>query len=500
MIVLMKFIPEFTRRSGLTAWKIIAIAVVMTLPAMASAEQGAPRAESTRTPRVFLMPTDSVRDEVTAIVTERVGESLRERLQGEGRIDLLPRWAEFERRQQAGNQSSAAIAEAERLYTSGIGLLTAGENQRAAETFQRAVDLMEQHIADLYNFEILVDALSNLSLAYFLAGFDLDARQSMQRFVHLRPKAKLDEEKFPKELRDLFRDEQNRVERAGNGKLVISASVAGAQVYIDGQLKGEAPVTVEDIGFGHHYLVVRDARGNTWSEQIRVRGRGAEQNFEVNLGDASVPAVEASRSTEGFFTDLRAAFKTGQFGEELHPYFTELASRTRTEYVVWIVLVRDRNAYVAHPFVYRIADRKMASLEDVRFNMELSNLRVGVNRASDDIVKAIVTMPEEMIVSAVSIGTPVEASRPSQTVVAQGEPTQAAEQQPLPVPRASVADDEIIAAPARMPSETRANPWRYAAWGGAAVLVGGAIAGSVYLLTQSDSPTKAAGFEAEVKW
>src|SRR5690554_3471375 len=133
-------------------------------------------------PKVFLLPVDSVQDGVTPIVTDRVGESVRERLKADGRIELLGTYADILRKLEGGGQhASASIAEAERLYTSGIGLLTAGENQRAAETFQRAVDMMVQNIGDLHNFEVLSDAMVNLSLAYFLAGFDLDSRKYMQK-------------------------------------------------------------------------------------------------------------------------------------------------------------------------------------------------------------------------------------------------------------------------------------------------------------------------------
>ncbi|MFU8803984.1 MAG: PEGA domain-containing protein [Bradymonadaceae bacterium] len=487
-------------------WFLIVAGLVMMAPVQVFAEEGGDEAEPAEeaeqappaaqpaapAPKVFLMPTDSVRDEVTQIVTERVGESLRDNMRREGRIELLPTWAQIQRKLEAGQQTSAATAEAERLYTSGIGLLTAGENQRAAETFQRSVDMMEQNIADLHNFEILADALANLSLAYFHAGFDLDARQNMQRFAHLRPKAKLDEEKYPKELRDIFNDEQGRVEKAGDGKLVITANIEGAQVFIDGLPRGETPVTVEDVGFGHHYLVVRDGRGGTWSEQIRVRGRGQEQTFEITLGDGSAPVAEDRASQTGFFTDLREAFKTGEFGEDLAPYLQELATRTGAQYVVWVVLVRDRSASIAHPFVYRVKDGKMASLPEQSFNIELSNLRVGVNSLNDDIIKAILKMPEERIVSAVSLGAPRVVTE-TPVVVAEAKP-------PLPVPQAEPRDEGIIAAPAEMPSETKTRAWHYVGWGGAALLVGGAVAGSVYLLTQGDGATKSAGFDAEVQW
>ncbi|MBA2661068.1 MAG: PEGA domain-containing protein [Bradymonadaceae bacterium] len=472
------------------------------LPSMLAAQEAAPEGVQGPRPKVFLIPTDSVRAEITPIVTERVGESLRERLRADGRIELLGSFRDIQRQLEGGGQhSSATIAEAERLYTSGIGLLTAGDNQRAAETFQRSVDLMEQNIGDLHNFDVLADALVNLALAYFQAGFDLDSRKYMHKYAHLRPAAKFDAAKFPKGVIEIATDEQDRVQKAGNGKLVVNANVAGAAVFIDGVAKGETPVTIEDVGFGTHYLVVRDKRGGTWSEEIRVRGRGREQVMDVKLGEGQAAApVAAGRAADGelpaFYTDLREVLRTGKFGVEQQPYLREVVGRTGGQFVAWVVMVREGSNYVAAPFVYRASDGLIVQATKIKFNMELSNLRAGVNQLSDAIIIAVEQMPMDQAISVVDLN-PAKSEQPAVAVAPKADPATKARPAVVRQP----GEDEVIPPPKVMPSESRSDTWTYVGWGSAAVLIGGAIAGSIYLLAASgDDPSKPVGFEAEVSW
>src|SRR5690554_5397855 len=195
----------------------------------------APAQPAGPTPKLFLLPTDSVGGEITSIIPERVNDGTRSRLAEQRGMVLQPGYRQMQERLGGGRNASAAVAEAERLYTSGIGSLAAGDSQRASETFQRALDMMNEHLSDLQNFDVYADTLANLSLAYFQSNFDLDARKLMQRFAQLRPGATLDPEKFPADLREVFASELDRVEKAGPGVLAVVGNVDGAQVYLDGE-------------------------------------------------------------------------------------------------------------------------------------------------------------------------------------------------------------------------------------------------------------------------
>lgn len=477
--------------SSLRRLMAIAIFVVLTSPATLFA-QGGPK------PRLFMMPTQSVNNSTSSIIPERIGEQVRQGVRQDGRVELMPKFEEIRKRLGATGQSSAAIAEAEQLYTSGIGLLTAGEDKQAAETFQRAVDLMEENIADISNFDVLADALSNLALAYNNAGFDLDARKRMKLFAQIKPDATLDPEKYDKELIEIYEDEAKKIKKGGPGKLEVAANIEGAKVFIDGVEKGVTPLTVEDVGFGHHYLVVRAPAGDAvWAEKIRVKGRKKQQSFKAELGKkAEGQVADAAGEQDGdeptFYADLKGQIASGRFGTDLQPYLKELTTQTGAQYVSWVLMYKEGSDYRAAPFVYRASDGLIAQGDGVNFNIELSNLRVGVTELSEIIVKLVIDTPEDAAITKVALGpAPVETA-----------PTTPSE------PAATVASTEAkspytntpMQPPPEVPPSESSNTWTYVAIGGGALAVAGGIALVLLLSADGDNPQQAGGFTTSVSW
>lgn len=445
-------------------------------------------AQSGPTQKYFMLPTQGVQDSVTTIVPQRIGELTREQVAKDARVDLLPPYDDL-RRQLAG--STATIAQAEALYTSGIGLLTAGNDAEAADAFRRAIETMEQNLGDLGNFEVLVDATANLALANHNAGFDLDARKGIQAYAQLRPTATLDPDKFPKELIDLFAQEVAKIEKAGNGVLKITADKEGV-VFIDGVEHGPTPVTVESVGFGHHYLVVRS--GDTvYTEKIRVRGKKATQDFKATA-TSSTPQANAATST--FYADMLALIKSGTFtASSLGAYLSEFSNQTGAQHIGFVVMYKQGSRYVAVPFAFVAADNKLLQGSDIQFNIELSNLLVGVSALSDSLVTLALQAPEERVVTDVQLGAAVAVATTATPTTTTATATAAAT-----ATGSGTADPGVRATitPPEPTDKKSGNTWKYIGITAGAVVGAGLIATVVYLLVNSDGGND--GFVTEVQW
>lgn len=430
-------------------------------------------------PKFFMLPTQSVRSSVTSIVPERIGEILREQIKQDVRVELMPGYEEI---QKGLGGSTAAIAQAESLYTSGIGLLTAGEDKQAAENFQRAVDIMEQNLGDLTNYDILADALANLALAYFNSDFDLDARKRMQQYAQMRPGQTLDKDRFPKDLIAIYEEEAKKVKSAGPGKLKVDAKGKPAMVFVDGVEKGNAPATIDDVGFGSHYLVVRGTDGSVWADVIRVKGRGKSQEFSADLAKGSGP--KKGEGPPAFYTDLLEKIETGTFGTDLAPYLKELTSQTGAAYVAWVVMYKKSGEYVAAPFAYRASDGMIVQGDDVTFNIELSNLLVGVSTLSKSLVDLALQMPQSRAVTTVQLGGP-----PPKEVVTTTTTTDTT----------ATSDTTVtIKEPSEPPPSQARSTWTYVGVAAGGLVLVGLVAGGIYLL--SEDGTTAPGFNTEVSW
>ncbi len=472
-------------------------------------EQPQARPAVQKRPKLLILPTNSVEGKVTPLVPERIDESMRQRLKEDGKVVVMPSFTDIRKDLAGRGVSSAVIYEAEQLYASGIGLLTAGENEKAMEAFQRAIELMEQNIADVTNYGILTDTLSNLALAYQLMGYDVDSRKRMQQFAHLKPEATLSVDKFPKELLEVLSTEQAKIKKAGPGKLVINTETPGAKVFIDGVERGVTPLTLEDIGFGYHYLVLRDAQGKVHTEQIRVRGKGKEQQVNASLkgaGEAAAPA--GSEEMPSYYNDLLTQINTGKFTTtELQPYLMELSKQSGAPYISWVLVYKTNTHYMAAPFIWRAEDGVLVAPEEKKFNLELSDLVLGVNRMSREMAVAAQEMPEDDRVTDVVVGAPVAVAVVSPTVTEPDGPTTSPVVTNPPDPEGTGtgqgADTSLKPLdPIEEPSKENRR-WKYVGAGAVAIVViGGVVAGSVLLANSnggSEPPTNT-GFSAEVSW
>lgn len=476
-----------------------ALIVMLCWSALAFAQQqpgpAAPQPKGPK-PSILLLPTMSVQNRTTAIVPDRINEMSRKRIQEESRVVLLPTYLELRKQRSANRPASAVILEAEQLYNSGIGLVNAGENQRAVESLQRSVDLLKQHTADLDNFNILADALANLSLAYWKGGFDLDGRKYIKEYAYLKPTGKLNAENYPAELLSILDEEQKKIAKGGAGKIAVTANGDNAKVFIDGVAKGVAPMMVEDVGFGVHYLVVRTDDGKLWTSEIKVKGRGQQQVFSAEL-------VAPSRKVEApkeeplpiYYTDVVESVRSGKLERErMTPYLSELAREVGTGYVGWVMVYKDPSGYVAAPFVWRASDGRLVSVKATKFNAELSNLTFGVNELSANMAQAVEQMPEAQAVDVIEVGPkavdPVIVVKPDEGPKGDGSGQVVVKK-----------DDSVIPPPEVKPAdEDGIGAWTYVGIGAAVVVVGGLIVGGVYLFGGDDAPTGPSGFDAEVSW
>lgn len=463
------------------------------------------------TPKLSVLPVATASDDVSSIVPERIAELLRDRLGGEAGVDLLPSFEDAQKRK-AGASGSSVIRKAREKYRSGNGLANAGKFEQASEPLSEAIEMLRENLAELEQFSVYTDALLKLAWSHWNIDHNYDARKSMREFAHLKPEAELDEEKYPEKLLEVYRNEVKKIEEAGTGTVVINSKPEGGTVWVDGEKRGEAPVRLDDVGFGYHYAVVEGPKGGRVAEQLRIRGGGKEQTFTLKVETDAKAEEDADGSSEepelpAFYTELTSAIDGGAFGtSELEPYLTELAKRTDADFVAWVVMVKGETEYTAAPFVYRIEDGRLVRGDDVTFTLQLSNLRVGVRKLATSIVESVESMPESGAVESVALGAePEGASEPTpsgQQETGETKTAQAGEQGSGSESEQTETDGESVEPPpSPEPSDSSGGgnrTWTYVGIGGAAAVVGGLVAGGVLLMNnQQQQPD---GFSATVTW
>lgn len=449
--------------------------------------------------KVLILPTAAVKEQVTSIVPERIDDMARKKIKEEQKLTLLPSFADIRKQLAGKGQASAAVYQAEQLYAQGIGLITAGENQQATQKFQQAVKMMEENIVDLQNYNVLKDALSNLALAYFLTGYDLDARKRMKEFAHLNQKAKLNAEKFPKDLIKVYTSEVAKIAKLGPGKLVVKSNIKNAKIYVDGVDKGVAPATLTDITAGFHHIILRGPNGEVWSKKFRVRGKGKEQTVDAQLVKKATAVAASKKADElpDYYKDLIKKLNSGTFTKsELDAYLAELAKQSGAAYISWVLLFKQGSEYIAAPFVYKAQGGQLVGLDRTKFNFELSNLTIGVNEIVTRVTTSVANLPADKAVTSVALIKPVEVKTPIKSpvvIVKKDDKKDNGKTGAIVTPPTKIT-------PLPPATDGGSSTWTYVGLGAAGVVLVGLVAGSVYLLSGDDGNQQPSSFKAEVSW
>ena len=149
--------------------------------------------------------------------------------------------------------------EAEERLESGMAAYDAFELDQALESLAEALVAYENALGTLDDIAPIADALRFQGAAYALQGDADAAKAAFARAFALDPDGELEGGRFPDTVQALYEQARESADNAPTGSVTVFAAPAAAEVYIDGNFKGSAPITVEDLAVGRHYIrVVRD--------------------------------------------------------------------------------------------------------------------------------------------------------------------------------------------------------------------------------------------------
>ena len=160
---------------------------------------------------------------------------------------------------------------------------------------ERAIDLVTHAGVPPGEAQTLVEALTELATVEETSGRHADAVRACESLMVLRPNVTLDPVRVPPRV--IQTCEAARGRRALAGRSVgITTTPPGAQLYVDGQPLGAAPVTVT-LPVGTHYLycVGRDQESQARTVEVEPGSAPATVRIELPEPPTRAPA-EALRA------------------------------------------------------------------------------------------------------------------------------------------------------------------------------------------------------------
>lgn len=112
-------------------------------------------------------------------------------------------------------------------------------------------------------------------------------RQELERLLGFDPRAEFSRNYFPPDTLKLV-EELRRAQAQAKGKIRISSSAPGARIYVDGQPRGLAPLTVEGLTPGEHIVTALGGGFGFWQQ-------GVSPGTPVDIALSPAPGYEPFR-------------------------------------------------------------------------------------------------------------------------------------------------------------------------------------------------------------
>jgi hypothetical protein len=174
-----------------------------------------------------------------------------------------------------GDTTPTASLEARKRVIKGLAdakkLLIGGQFDEAEAAIRAALVDMEAAIASMDRCAEYCDAVAYLASVQLMKGDDAAAREGLKGLFAVERSYKFDGPAFPKTFQVIARDVLAQVTREAQlGNLSVQTTPPGGRVFVDGDLKGYAPLTVERLSAGRHLLRVERPGSITYGQLVDV--------------------------------------------------------------------------------------------------------------------------------------------------------------------------------------------------------------------------------------
>ncbi|MBS2030299.1 MAG: PEGA domain-containing protein [Deltaproteobacteria bacterium] len=148
----------------------------------------------------------------------------------------------------------AALHTAEDDLSAGKKNFIDGKLEDAEASLKSAIKGFEAGAAGLEKPDEYCDAWAYLGAVYQLKHKDDDAKDNLAQALAVEPGYKLDAKLGASPVADLMRQVRRESGEGHKGSISLFSTPAGGRAYLDGELKGFAPLSVDRIPVGRHLV------------------------------------------------------------------------------------------------------------------------------------------------------------------------------------------------------------------------------------------------------
>ncbi len=195
-----------------------------------------------------------------------------------------------------------ALKEGRDLLEEGRVLYQNAEPDEAIPLLKMAAYELQAGISATGDTDLLIEAWLVLGLAHTGMGHVEAANEVFREVVVLDPSRELDPIRYPPQVVEGYARVRSAVIEEGTGSLAVSASADGAEVFVDGRSVGLAPVTVDGLPVGRHYVFATAEGGLRSYEEVVIEADGTRK-LSMKVEERAITAPAEDRSARALQTE-----------------------------------------------------------------------------------------------------------------------------------------------------------------------------------------------------
>lgn len=231
----------------------------------------------------------------------------------------------------------------------GYRALNERDGASAIDQFEKAYALMTGHEGVLSK-RLVARVMKGLAVSQALEELP-DMETTMRTALNVWPDQTIADYGWTLDLRTAFNEVKIRHDDAMLGAIEIDSEPEGAEVRVNGELKGFAPLEVENLSPGRHWVEV-GKDGYRWNGMF----------VEVPEGDSTIHFVELDPSAQqANFEAAQRSVMNGLTRGQLTRPFADLAASSKAEKIVALRLSTKQDGFHFNGYVYQNGTHKKVS-------------------------------------------------------------------------------------------------------------------------------------------
>lgn len=244
-------------------------------------------------------------------VVEKVADTLRDEMSHQDSFDVLPKTTTYAFFESSPNLSGGGESLGLNRY------LDQAKEFYNSFNFKEAIVLLENTAQSYRSAKTALSDPFHLTDAYLMLGNvhlgNNDPRRAQEAFqeaIRLDPEREITELQYPPKTVAFFQKTRaDFLKKARSAPFEIQSSPAKAELWLNGDSKGQTPLKVERWTLGEHFLIVRAPGFKTQALKINVKPDGFRQ--KISLEKIADPAVNRHGLTVNKLEDIDEQVRLG---------------------------------------------------------------------------------------------------------------------------------------------------------------------------------------------